>query len=58
MAMRIWHQSFTELGRLAPFADALKAHAAEVLGPDTGVAWHGQLPGTYPAPIRAAATPA
>ncbi|MDX2158510.1 MAG: aspartate/glutamate racemase family protein [Hyphomicrobiaceae bacterium] len=48
MAMRIWHQSFTELARLPAYADAMKAHAAKVLRPDTEVVWHGQLPGTYP----------
>lgn len=49
MAMRIWHQSFTVLEDLPAYADALKAHAQKVLRPDTQVAWHGQLKGTYPA---------
>jgi Asp/Glu/hydantoin racemase len=48
MAMRIWHQSFTELSRLPPYADAMREHAKKVLRPDTEVVWHGQLPGTYP----------
>ena len=48
MAMRIWHQSFTELARLPAYAEAMKAHAATILRPDTEVVWHGQLPGTYP----------
>ncbi|MEZ5856252.1 MAG: aspartate/glutamate racemase family protein [Hyphomicrobiaceae bacterium] len=48
MAMRIWHQSFTELQRLPAYADGMKAHAAKILRPDTEVAWHGQMPGTYP----------
>ncbi len=48
MAMRIWHQSFTVLEDLPPYADAMKSHAAKILRPDTEVVWHGQLPGTYP----------
>ncbi len=48
MPMRIWHQSFTVLSDLPPYAAAMRAHAAKVLRPDTEVAWHGQLPGTYP----------
>ena len=48
MAMRIWHQSFTVLQDLPPYAEAMKKHAQKVLRPDTEVAWHGQLPGTYP----------
>lgn len=48
MAMRIWHQSFTVLEDLPAYADAMKAHARKVLRPDTEVAWHGQLKGTYP----------
>lgn len=49
MATRIWHQSFTVLEDLPAYAEAMKAHAAQVLRPDTEVAWHGQLKGTYPA---------
>jgi len=48
MAMRIWHQSFTELQRLPPYAEGMKAHAARILRPDTEIVWHGQLSGTYP----------
>ena len=48
MAMRIWHQSFTVLEDLPPYADAMKQHASKVLRPDTEVSWHGQLKGTYP----------
>ncbi len=48
MPMRIWHQSFTVLEDLPAYADAMKAHAAKVLRPDTEVVWHGQLAGTYP----------
>jgi Asp/Glu/hydantoin racemase len=49
MGMRIWHQSFTVLEDLPAYAEALKAHAKKVLRPDTEVAFHGQLKGTYPA---------
>lgn len=49
MGMRIWHQSFTVLEDLPAYAEALKVHAKKVLRPDTEVAFHGQLPGTYPA---------
>ncbi len=48
MAMRIWHQSFTVLEDLPPYADAMKKHAKKILRPDTEVSWHGQLKGTYP----------
>ena len=48
MALRIWHQSFTVLEDLPAYADAMKAHARKILRPDTVVAWHGQLKGTYP----------
>ncbi len=48
MAMRIWHQSFTVLGDLPGYEDAMRAHAAKVLRPDTEVVFHGQAPGTYP----------
>jgi Asp/Glu/hydantoin racemase len=48
MAMRIWHQSFTVLQDLPAYAEAMKAHARKVCRPDTEIAWHGQLAGTYP----------
>lgn len=48
MGMRIWHQSFTVLEDLPPYAEAMKAHAKKVLRPDTEVSWHGQVKGTYP----------
>jgi allantoin racemase len=48
MGIRIWHQSFTVLSDLPPYADAMRAHAEKVLRPDTEVAWHGQVAGTYP----------
>ena len=48
MAMRIWHQSFTVLGDLPGYADAIRAHLAKTLRPDTEVVLHGQADGTYP----------
>lgn len=48
MGMRIWHQSFTVLSDLPPYAEAMRTHARKILRPDTEVTWHGQLPGTYP----------
>src|SRR5689334_19277622 len=49
MGTRIWHQSFTVLEDLPAYAEAMRLHAAKVLRPDTEVAWHGQIKGTYPA---------
>ena len=48
MSMRLWHQSFTVLDDLPGYEDAMRAHAAKVLRPDTEVVFHGQMPGTYP----------
>ncbi|MEI7713223.1 MAG: aspartate/glutamate racemase family protein [Rhodospirillales bacterium] len=48
MGMRIWHQSFTVLEDLPGYPEAIRAHAAKVLRPDTEIALHGQAPGTYP----------
>jgi Asp/Glu/hydantoin racemase len=48
MAMRLWHQSFTVLGDLPGYEDAMRDHLGKVLRPDTEVAFHGQAPGTYP----------
>lgn len=47
-AMRIWHQSYTDLTRLPGYAGMLAAHAKAVCGPDTVVDLHGLRPGTYP----------
>jgi hypothetical protein len=47
MALRIWHQSFTVLGDLPAYVDALKTRIAEVVTPGTEVVLHGQVPGTY-----------
>jgi allantoin racemase len=46
--MRLWHQSFTVLGDLPGYEDAMRAHLGAVLRPDTEVVFHGQAPGTYP----------
>ncbi len=48
MAMRLWHQSFTVLGDLPGYADAIRTHLARTLRPDTEVVLHGQADGTYP----------
>jgi allantoin racemase len=48
MAIRIWHQSFTVLQDLGPYAEALKSQVARVARPDTEVVLHGMAPGTYP----------
>lgn len=48
MAMRIWHQSFTVLEDLPPYADAMRSHAKKILRPDSELVLHGQIPGTYP----------
>jgi allantoin racemase len=45
--MKIWHQSFTVLGDLGPYQQALKAHFARVARPDTQIDMHGMAPGTY-----------
>lgn len=48
MAIRIWHQSFTVLQDLGPYAAALRSQVARVARPDTEVVLHGMAPGTYP----------
>jgi len=48
MSMRIWHQSFTVLGDLPAYRDALRERIHKVVRPDTEVVMHGQIPGTYP----------
>ena len=47
MGMRIWHQSFTVLGQLPPYAAALAAHFRKVARPDTEVVMHGMHDKTY-----------
>jgi Asp/Glu/hydantoin racemase len=48
MGLRIWHQSFTVLGDVPGYEDAMRRHLARILRNDTEVVFHGQLPGTYP----------
>ena len=48
MGMKIWHQSFTVLQQLGPYAEALAAQVARITRPDTEVVLHGMAPGTYP----------
>jgi allantoin racemase len=47
VAMRLWHQSRTELERLPQYADAMAAHFTKVGAPDTVVDLHGLAPSTY-----------
>lgn len=47
MAWRIWHQSFTVLGDLPDYREALRERIQAVVRPDTQVVLHGQIPGTY-----------
>lgn len=47
MAIRIWHQSFTVLGDLPPYAAALQTHFRKVARPNTEVVIHGMNAGTY-----------
>lgn len=46
-AIRLWHQSFTELGRLPGYPEALLKHMQSVAGPDTAIVLHGMHPETY-----------
>jgi Asp/Glu/hydantoin racemase len=48
MGLRIWHQSFTVLGDLPAYVDALKERIGQVVAPGTEVVLHGQIPHTYP----------
>lgn len=48
MAIRIWHQSFTDIELLPAYATMLREHAARVCAPDTTVEVHGVRPGSYP----------
>ena len=47
MGIRIWHQSFTVLGNLPAYADALDAHFRKVARPGTAVVLHGMHDQTY-----------
>ena len=48
MAIRIWHQSLTDLTVLPGYAGMLRDHARRVSQPETTVELHGLKPGTYP----------
>jgi allantoin racemase len=55
-AMRIWHQSFSDLDLVPLYRATLCRHAAQVLPPGDSVTLHGVRPGTYGqdfAPIHA-----
>lgn len=47
-AVKIWHQSFTDLSTLARYRDTLREHGRQVMGADAQVVVHGLRPGTYP----------
>ena len=47
MGIRIWHQSFTVLGNLPAYADALDAHFRKIARPGTEVVLHGMHDQTY-----------
>lgn len=47
MSIRIWHQSLASLARLPAYDQALRAHIARIVSPDTEVVIHGMHPGTY-----------
>jgi len=48
VAIRIWHQSYTDLTKLPGYRFMLAEHARAICGPDTVVDLHGLHPGTYP----------
>ena len=55
-AIRIWHQSFTDLTVMPVYRRTLTEHAAAVMGSEAEVKVHGLRPGTYSeacAPIAA-----
>jgi Asp/Glu/hydantoin racemase len=47
MSMKIWHQSFTTLGRVPEYNENLRAHIRKVVRPDTEVVVHGTHAGTH-----------
>ncbi len=49
MSLRIWHQSFTVLGDVPVYREALAQRVSEIVRPGTIVDLHGQIPGTFPA---------
>jgi len=46
--IRIWHQSMTDLERLAGYNAMLGDHARRICGPELAVDLHGLLPESYP----------
>lgn len=48
MAIRIWHQSLTDLTLLPGYATMLQEHARRICDAETVVDLHGLVPGTYP----------
>ena len=46
--MKIWHQSFTALGDLPAYQQAIETHIRKVVNPGTEVVMHGVREGTYP----------
>jgi Asp/Glu/hydantoin racemase len=51
MPARIWHQSMTDLERLAGYKAMLGDHARRVCGSELSVDLHGLLPESYPAGV-------
>ncbi len=47
MSIRIWHQSFTVLGKLPAYEARLRKHIDGIVRPDTEVVLHGMHPETY-----------
>jgi Asp/Glu/hydantoin racemase len=47
MAMRFWHQSYTQLDRVPGYGEGLEEHFRKVAGPGTEIVLHGMAPGTY-----------
>lgn len=45
---RIWHQSFTVLADVDPYAAAMRRHLGARALPDTTIDFHGMRAGTYP----------
>jgi len=48
MAIRIWHQSFTDITKLPGYKSMLQNHASGICEASTSVDVHGVKPGTYP----------
>jgi len=52
VAIRIWHQSITDLTLLPGYAGLLKEHAKKICGQDTTVDLHGLESGAYPGGVE------